>query len=270
MWKSTDVDNIIDQLRFIDRHGLDWPSSKGNHAPTQKYPIWLKIVTFWVSCLGTLSWFKWKILLNIVAFLGFRCKTIKNVIDFHLFWFVLIRFKSSKNSLHRAFKWERGHKFRTDFKKILDFVFFPLGLSNFWVGAWFPFNEGQFKLIVYEVLWLNFDNVRVYHAHYVPYYLLRKSRNTGSIPFELEPGSKILLSWIRIITEILDQCGITVWSWSPTDIFRRVTIQDRNWSIGPLISDMDYSICFFILLWKCQNFNSQRHSGVIVNIIDKS
>ena len=27
----------------------------------------------------------------------------------------------------------------------MDFVFFPLGLSNFWVGAWFPFDEGQFR-----------------------------------------------------------------------------------------------------------------------------
>ena len=31
-------------------------------------------------------------------------------------------------------------------KKNLDFVFFPLGLSNFWGGAWFPFDEGQFNL----------------------------------------------------------------------------------------------------------------------------
>ena len=60
-----------------------------------------------------------------------------------MFWFVLIRFKSSKNSLHRAFKWERGHKFWTDFEKILDFVFFPLGLSNFGWFAWFPFDKGQ-------------------------------------------------------------------------------------------------------------------------------
>ena len=28
----------------------------------------------------------------------------------------------------------------------MDFVFFPLGLSNFGVGAWFPFDEGQFNL----------------------------------------------------------------------------------------------------------------------------
>ena len=25
-------------------------------------------------------------------------------------------------------------------------MFFPLGLSNFWLGAWFPFDEGQFNL----------------------------------------------------------------------------------------------------------------------------
>ena len=36
------------------------------------------------------------------------------------------------------------HQFLTDLKKDLDFVFFPLGLSSFWVGAWFPFDEGQF------------------------------------------------------------------------------------------------------------------------------
>ena len=35
------------------------------------------------------------------------------------------------------------HQFLTDFKKNLNFVFFPLGLSNFGWGAWFPFNEGQ-------------------------------------------------------------------------------------------------------------------------------
>ena len=75
--------------------------------------------------------------------LGFWCKTIKNVTDFHLFLFVLIRFKSSKNSLHTAFKWERGQKFWTDLKKNMDFVFFPSGLSNFELGAWFPFDEGQ-------------------------------------------------------------------------------------------------------------------------------
>ena len=33
------------------------------------------------------------------------------------------------------------HQFLTDFKKILDFVFFPLGL--FGLGAWFPFDKGQ-------------------------------------------------------------------------------------------------------------------------------
>ena len=31
-------------------------------------------------------------------------------------------------------------------KKNLDLLFFPLGLSNFWVGAWFPFDEGQSNL----------------------------------------------------------------------------------------------------------------------------
>ena len=81
-----------------------------------------------------------------------RGQKIQNVVDFHLFWFVFIRFKSSKNSLHRAFKWERGHKFWTDLKKNLDFVFFPLGLSKFWVGAWFPFDEGQFITQIYSLL----------------------------------------------------------------------------------------------------------------------
>ena len=40
--------------------------------------------------------------------LSFTYKTIKNVIDFHLFWFVLIQFKSIEKSLHWAFKWAGG------------------------------------------------------------------------------------------------------------------------------------------------------------------
>ena len=35
------------------------------------------------------------------------------------------------------------HQFLTDFKKILDFVFFPLGLSIFGVAAWLPIDKGQ-------------------------------------------------------------------------------------------------------------------------------
>ena len=49
--------------------------------------------------------------------------------------------------------------------------------------------HSQQPIIVYEVSWLNFYNVRRYYSHHVPYYLWRKSRNTGSIPFEPEPGS---------------------------------------------------------------------------------
>ena len=34
-------------------------------------------------------------------------------------------------------------QFLTDFKKILDFVFFQKGLSIFGVATWFPFDKGQ-------------------------------------------------------------------------------------------------------------------------------
>ena len=30
-------------------------------------------------------------------------------------------------------------------------MFFPLGLSNFWVGAFFSFDEGQFMMSAYDV-----------------------------------------------------------------------------------------------------------------------
>ena len=36
-----------------------------------------------------------------------------------------------------------GDQFLTEVKKILDLGKFPLGLSNFWVGALFPFDKGQ-------------------------------------------------------------------------------------------------------------------------------
>ena len=42
-------------------------------------------------------------------------------------------------------------QFLTDFKKFLDFMFFPLGLSNFVLGAWFPFDEGQLNVYVVHV-----------------------------------------------------------------------------------------------------------------------
>ena len=50
-------------------------------------------------------------------------------------------------------------------------------------------DHSQQPNIVYEVSWMNFDNVRLYQVDYVPYYLWRKGRNTESIPFEPEPGS---------------------------------------------------------------------------------
>ena len=50
---------------------------------TQKFSIFSKMWYFWGSCLGTLSWYECS------SGIGFRCKTIKNVIDFYLFWFNL-------------------------------------------------------------------------------------------------------------------------------------------------------------------------------------
>ena len=44
-----------------------------------------------------------------------------------------------------SFQVSLRHQFWTDFKKNLDFVFLPPGLSNFWLGAWFPFDKGQLK-----------------------------------------------------------------------------------------------------------------------------
>ena len=68
-------------------------------------------------------------------------------------------------------------------------------------------DHGQQPLIVYELSWLNFDNVRLYHAHYVPYYLWRKSRNTESIPFEPESGSfaEVLGQWYCCVVESGDK-----------------------------------------------------------------
>ena len=44
------------------------------------------------------------------------------------------------------------HQFLTDLKKILDFVFFPSGLSIFGVAAWFTFDKGQSNM--YVMLWI--------------------------------------------------------------------------------------------------------------------
>ena len=70
------------------------------------------------------------------------------------------------------------------------------------------FLNSQQPMIVYEVLWLNFDNVRLYHVHYVPYYLWRKRRNTGITPFESEPG---LGSLAEILGQRLRVCDSNYW-----------------------------------------------------------
>ena len=54
--------------------------------------------------------------------------------------------------------------------------------ANFW--------SSQEPIIVYEFSWLSFDNLSLYHVHYVPCHIWRKSRSTWSISFESEPGSK--------------------------------------------------------------------------------
>ena len=41
---------------------------------------------------------------------------------------------------------ERDSPILDRFKRKLDIVFFPLGLWNFWWGAWFTFNEGHFTI----------------------------------------------------------------------------------------------------------------------------
>ena len=47
--------------------------------------------------------------------------------------------------------------FWTDFKKILDFVFFPLALSIFGVAAWFPFDKGQSTVHIQVIPFLCFQ-----------------------------------------------------------------------------------------------------------------
>ena len=64
----------------------------------------------------------------------------------HWFSFVFICFDSIQifeEFASLSFKVSWAHQFWTDFKKKLDFVFFPLGLSNFVWAAWFPFDKGQ-------------------------------------------------------------------------------------------------------------------------------
>ena len=52
-----------------------------------------------------------------------------------------------------SFQVRWAHQFWTDFKKILNFVFFPLGLSNFGVIAWFPFDKRQPTIAIAHFWW---------------------------------------------------------------------------------------------------------------------
>ena len=62
---------------------------------------------------------------------------------------IFICFDSSQIFLDIAslnFQVSWGHQFLTEVKQILDFGIFWLGLSNFWVGASFPFDIFQSSL----------------------------------------------------------------------------------------------------------------------------
>ena len=75
-----------------------------------------------------------------------RFNIIKNAIDFHfvMVCFDLIQIFREIASLSFQVSW--GDQFLTEVKKILDSGIFRLGLSNFQIGVWFPFDAFQFNL----------------------------------------------------------------------------------------------------------------------------
>ena len=44
-------------------------------------------------------------------------------------------------------------------------MFFPLGLSNFWVGAWFPFDEGQSNMRGFKMTQKNYILIYYYQVY---------------------------------------------------------------------------------------------------------
>ena len=78
-------------------------------------------------------------------------------ICFDLFWFDSnlrrIRFIELSSELDAPI-------LETDFKKNLDFVFFQLGLSNFGLGAWFPFDKGQSKSFICFIEFLGCGGIK--------------------------------------------------------------------------------------------------------------
>ena len=54
-----------------------------------------------------------------------------------------------------------GHQLLTEIKRILDFGIFLLGLSDFWIGAWFSFDVFQFnqQLPSFTCIYLQFRTV---------------------------------------------------------------------------------------------------------------
>ena len=117
---------------------LDCPLLKGNQAATPKIERpdgkntnskkFLKSVKDWC---GQLTW---KINEAISSKIWIESKQIKANEN---------QWRSIQIFEELSFQVSWTHQFWTDFKKILDFVFFPLGLSNFGWFAWFPFDKGQ-------------------------------------------------------------------------------------------------------------------------------
>ena len=48
-------------------------------------------------------------------------------------------------------------------------MFFPLGLSNFWVGAWFPFDEGQFTARFLDIKVAKLNDGACYNINVISY-----------------------------------------------------------------------------------------------------
>ena len=104
---------------------LDCPLSKGNQAHHLKFErstVKISELKFFLTSVKNwcvqLTWKLNEAISSKICGIGFICKSIKNIIGFHSFSFVLIWVKSSKKSLHWAFKyagrtnsWPRSKKF---------------------------------------------------------------------------------------------------------------------------------------------------------------
>ena len=130
-----------------------------------------------------------------------------------------------------SFQVSWGHQFLTEVKKFFDLGIFRLGLSNFWIGTWFPFDVFQF------ITYVMAEFFTAWHSHKTKHFWnnLMKTRspfnNAYFGNFCIYVGQRLEQHWV-----LEDSMKITFLTLSKQNLSNRQIVSDLHicWGNLPL------------------------------------